>query len=203
MPLSAGDSPLARQFQVDQLRYQAPQLPPPTHPSLPNGLMREIACMVRYGIVGGFSLIAHTLTAFALILFLQAPALIAHTVGFVVGFLFAAQGHLRFSFRDDGNATQARRRFFMVCCAALLISQASILVVGALGFSAMAAQTVALVVSCGVSFLASRLWAFTLNDRPRRTAAPVIQLETASRGAHRPMAQQPVHAAYAQHNPAA
>ena len=159
--------------------------------------------MVRYGIVGGFALIAHTLTAFALILLLEAPALVAHTVGFVVGFLFAAQGHLRFSFRDDGNATRARRRFFVVCCAALLISQASILAVGALGFSALVAQAVALVVSCGVSFLASRLWAFTLTDRPRQTAAPVIPLETASRGAHRPMAQQPVHAAYAQHNPAA
>ena len=203
MPSSAGESLFARQFQVHQLRPQRPKLPPPTHPSLPGGVIREIACMARYAIVGGFALIVHTLAAFALILLLDAPALVAHTVGFMVGFLFAAQGHLSFSFRDKGNATQARRRFFIVCCVALLTSQASILIVGALGFGAMVAQAVALVVSCGVSFLASRLWAFTLNDRPDQTAAPVIQMVSASRGAHKPMAQQPGHAAYARHNPAA
>lgn len=136
-------------------------MPPPTHASEDSVLAVEVGTVMRYGATGLLSVAVHSLIAFTLIIAADTPPLFAHTLGFLGGFVVAAYGHARFTFRMEEDRAGARRRFFAVCCAALVVSQAAMFFSLEAGFGDLLSQTLAILVSGGVSYLASRLWAFT------------------------------------------
>lgn len=147
-------------------------MPPPTHDSAAEDMSTEVAMMARYGFVGVAATLTHAVLAFSLILVGDMQALFAHTIGFLAGYIVSAFGHARYTFRMERDRIGARRRFFAVCCAALVLSQGALVVsTGVLGLGALVAQTLAIGVSILVSYIASRIWAFTPQEalHPRQT----------------------------------
>lgn len=121
--------------------------------------------LARYSLVGGLALLVHAAIAFGLILWTDAPATLAHFLGFSAGFLIAVQGHIRFTFRSSATQLQLHRRFFIVCATALLISEFALIgLMTILRFDAVWAQAGAIAVSCAVSYTGARLWAFRSSE---------------------------------------
>lgn len=162
--------PFARRLQT---------LPPPTHISEQSGLVTEMSMALRYGATGLLAMAVHAIIAFTLILAADVAPLFAHTLGFLGGFVVAAYGHARFTFRMEADRVGARRRFFAVCCAALVVSQAALFVLLESGLNELVSQAVAILVSTGISYIASRLWAFTpqaLQDQSQKDRAAHLRV---------------------------
>lgn len=121
-----------------------------------------IAQGLRFGLVGLAATAVHMLVGAALILGAM-PPLIANGLAFAVAFAVSFTGHFGFTFAESGaRFAVALRRFAVVALGGFAVNEALLILL--LGSMQGAWPTTALVtstsVAAGLTFLASRFWAF-------------------------------------------
>ncbi|MDK9689835.1 GtrA family protein [Azospira sp.] len=132
---------------------------------LPASLLCELFLAIRFSIVGAVAAIIHIAVVWVLIERVLFPPLEANLIAFLSAFGFAFCGHYRWTFQKPGHPGQAMRRYFVISAVAFVLN--TLLLAGFLKTGwlppSVSAIVAALVIPV-VTFLASRLWGFRVNQ---------------------------------------
>lgn len=122
------------------------------------GLLGEL---MRFGFVGGLATLTHFVVASALFSWTPVGIFAANLAGFLAAVAVSFFGHRNLTFRATDAGQAAAVRFFGVAVAGFLVNTGVLAVVTyAIGRETLWSLAVAVIVSAGFVYLASKLWAF-------------------------------------------
>ena len=126
---------------------------------------------LRFCVIGVASTVTHFLVAVIMVEFAGLPVLWANAVAFAIAFLVSYSGNHRWTFALDGGHGRFLPRFVATQLAGFGLNQAIVwLIAIRLGADYRLGLAAALVIVPVVTFLISRLWAFSPAAEPGRKA---------------------------------
>ena len=123
--------------------------------------LKEFWMMVRFGIVGVVATFIHMSAASGLVHFEIAGVFPANLIAYLIAFCVAFSGHFLWSFRAEGQFTQALWRYFIISASSFAVNNVVLLGLVSSGvLSKVMSVLIAAAIVPGISYVASRFWGF-------------------------------------------
>jgi putative flippase GtrA len=123
-------------------------------------MQTEVWRITRFGIVGIVATLTHMAVAHAGLALLTNSPYLASLAGFLSAFCVSYLGHYHFTFGADSVHSKALPRFVAIAVTGFLTSLVVIKAVTFYGLPPDVSLTVSILLIPGLTYIASRLWAF-------------------------------------------